>query len=69
VHPRRFRALLPVAIAIVWSTLVLRYHYAVDVLAGVLWFALFRAVFPRIREHWNRVAPVTAVSMRPPPLS
>lgn len=53
VHPRRFRALLPVATAIILSTLVLRYHYAVDVLAGALWFLAFRAVFPRLQERWR----------------
>ncbi|NMO21362.1 phosphatidic acid phosphatase [Pyxidicoccus fallax] len=52
-HPRRFRALLPVAAAILLSTLVLRYHYAVDVLAGALWFIAFRAVFPRLQARWN----------------
>ncbi|MFP2925569.1 phosphatase PAP2 family protein [Pyxidicoccus sp. 3LG] len=53
-HPRRFRVLLPVAVAIILSTLVLRYHYAVDLVAGALWFAAFRAVFPRLQEHWSR---------------
>lgn len=52
-HPQRFKLLLPVAIAIVLSTLVLRYHYAVDLLAGVLWFAVFRAVYPRLQERWS----------------
>lgn len=43
-HPRRFRVMLPVAVAIILSTLVLRYHYAVDLVAGALWFAAFRAL-------------------------
>lgn len=58
-HPRRFKVLLPVAMAIVLSTLVLRYHYAVDLLAGVLWFAAFRAVYPRLQERWSRGASAT----------
>ncbi len=52
-HPRRFKVLLPVAMAIVLSTLVLRYHYAVDLVAGALWFAFFRAVFPRVQKRWS----------------
>lgn len=58
-HPRRFKLLLPVAVAIVLSTLVLRYHYAVDLVAGALWFAVFRVVFPRVQERWTpaRTAP------------
>jgi hypothetical protein len=52
-HPRRFRALLPVAVAILLSTLVLRYHYAIDVLAGALWFVVFRAVYPRLQARWS----------------
>jgi membrane-associated phospholipid phosphatase len=52
-HPRRFRVLLPVAVAIILSTLVLRYHYAVDVLAGALWFAVFRAAYPRLQERFR----------------
>ncbi|MFY2557401.1 phosphatase PAP2 family protein [Corallococcus terminator] len=51
-HPRRFRALLPVAAALILSTLVLRYHYAVDLLAGVVWFVAFSAVFPRLQARW-----------------
>ena len=43
-HPRRFRVLLPVAVAILLSTLVLRYHYAVDLVAGALWFVAFLAL-------------------------
>ncbi|ATB50092.1 phosphatase PAP2 family protein [Corallococcus macrosporus] len=41
-HPRRFRLMLPVAVAILMSTLMLRYHYAVDLLAGALWFLAYR---------------------------
>lgn len=53
-HPRRFRVLVPVAVAIILSTLVLRYHYAIDVVAGVLWFLAFRAAFPRLQQRWTR---------------
>ncbi|GHG62617.1 phosphatase PAP2 family protein [Comamonas sp. JC664] len=45
-HPRRFRLMAPVAVAIIASTLMLRYHYAVDVLAAFVGFALFSALFP-----------------------
>ncbi len=59
-HPLRFRLMLPVAVAIITSTLVLRYHYAVDLLAAVVWFAAFRALFPRLQMRWHasgRTAP------------
>ncbi|WP_164009503.1 phosphatase PAP2 family protein [Pyxidicoccus trucidator] len=70
-HPRRFKVLLPVAVAIVLSTLVLRYHYAVDLVAGALWFAVFRAVYPRLqarRSAW-RASPPHAAGAQPPSLS
>ncbi|NTX58371.1 phosphatase PAP2 family protein [Myxococcus sp. CA039A] len=51
-HPWRFQALVPVAAALILSTLVLRYHYAVDLLAGVVWFIAFSAVFPRLQTRW-----------------
>ena len=37
-HPRRFKGMLPVAAGLVLSTVYLRYHYAVDLLAGFAWF-------------------------------
>ena len=52
-HPWRFRLLLPVAVALVLSTLVLRYHYAVDLLAGGLWFLAFKALHPRAWTWWE----------------
>ncbi|MCY1020441.1 phosphatase PAP2 family protein [Pyxidicoccus sp. MSG2] len=64
-HPRRFKLLLPVALVIVLSTLVLRYHYAVDLLAGALWFTAFRAVYPHVHARWNHGAFAT---VKPPPL-
>ncbi|AKQ64595.1 PAP2 family protein [Myxococcus hansupus] len=45
-HPWRFRLMVPVAVAIIASTLMLRYHYAVDLLAALVWFALFSALMP-----------------------
>ncbi len=66
-HPRRFRVLLPVAMAIILSTLVLRYHYAVDVLAGALWFLGFHAAYPRLQAHWS--AWRRGVPVSPPSLS
>ena len=35
-HPKIFRFFLPLGIAIVMSTVYLRYHYVVDVVAGAL---------------------------------
>jgi membrane-associated phospholipid phosphatase len=42
-HPRRFRLCWPVAIGLFVSTLYLHYHYAVDLLGGVVWFAAHKA--------------------------
>ncbi|WP_224241118.1 phosphatase PAP2 family protein [Hyalangium gracile] len=41
-HPRRFRWMLPVAVGLVLSTVYLRYHYAIDLLAGFVWFLAVR---------------------------
>jgi membrane-associated phospholipid phosphatase len=34
--------MLPVAVGLVLSTVYLRYHYAIDVLAGFVWFVAVR---------------------------
>ncbi len=48
-HPRRFRRLLPLFVALVGSTLYLRYHYVVDLAAGgALAFIVTRIV--RVRS-------------------
>ncbi|QSQ18538.1 phosphatase PAP2 family protein [Myxococcus landrumensis] len=52
-NPRRFRWMVPVAGGLFLSTLVLRYHYAVDLLAGVVWFVGFRALYPRLVARWG----------------
>jgi membrane-associated phospholipid phosphatase len=41
-HPLRFQWMLPVAVGLVLSTVYLRYHYAMDLLAGFLWFVAVR---------------------------
>lgn len=45
-HPRRFRWMLPVAVGLVVSTVYLRYHYAIDLVAGF-------GVFVAVRHGWN----------------
>lgn len=62
-HPRRFRLLLPLGAAIVVSTIVLRYHYAADVLAGALLFAGYRLAHPRLERWWS--APPRVESAHP----
>ena len=41
-HPLRFKWMLPVAVGLVLSTVYLRYHYAIDLLAGFAWFLAWR---------------------------
>lgn len=57
-HPRRFRWMLPVAVGLVVSTVYLRYHYAIDLLAGFVWFVA-------VRRWWSwrerRMAPREAI--------
>ncbi|MCP3057907.1 phosphatase PAP2 family protein [Myxococcus sp. K38C18041901] len=68
-HPWRFRGMLPVAVMLFVSTLVLRYHYAVDLLAGVVWFVAFRALYPRLLrawESWRRRRGVETAVVLPP---
>ncbi|MBZ4406651.1 phosphatase PAP2 family protein [Myxococcus sp. XM-1-1-1] len=68
-HPWRFRGMLPVAVLLFVSTLVLRYHYAVDLLAGVVWFIAFRALYPRLLrgwESWRRGSAVERAVVIPP---
>lgn len=52
-NPRRFRWMVPVAVLLVLSTLVLRYHYAVDLLAGVVWFGAFQWLYPGLAARWE----------------
>jgi membrane-associated phospholipid phosphatase len=49
-----FLALLPVAVGLCLSTIYLRMHYAVDVLAGIATAALAASVAPRINRWWQR---------------
>jgi hypothetical protein len=44
-HPRRFRFMVPVALGLFASTLYLRYHYAIDLVAGAIWFLAFRGAW------------------------
>lgn len=41
-HPLRFKVMLPVAAGLIVSTVYLRYHYAIDLLAGFVWFIASR---------------------------
>jgi membrane-associated phospholipid phosphatase len=41
-HPLRFKWMLPVAVGLILSTVYLRYHYAIDLLAGFAWFLAAR---------------------------
>jgi hypothetical protein len=49
-HPLRFKLMLPVALGLVASTLYLRYHYAIDLVAGVVWFLI-------VRRTWRTLSP------------
>jgi membrane-associated phospholipid phosphatase len=41
-HPLCFKWMLPVAVGLLLSTVYLRYHYAIDLLAGFVWFMAVR---------------------------
>jgi len=41
-HPLRFKGMLPVAVGLMASTVYLRYHYAIDLVAGFGWFLAAR---------------------------
>ena len=43
-HPLRFKGMLPVAVGLMASTVYLRYHYAIDLVAGFGWFLAARLV-------------------------
>ncbi|RLA80159.1 MAG: hypothetical protein DRG36_03755 [Deltaproteobacteria bacterium] len=73
-HPlacRHLRALfwvyLPIVIALIFSTLYLRYHYLIDVMAGVI-FAGFTLGLEGVIARWCRCG-TSCTSSRPRPLS
>ncbi|MBN1203508.1 MAG: phosphatase PAP2 family protein [Myxococcaceae bacterium] len=49
-HPLRFKLMLPVALGLIVSTVYLRYHYAIDLVAGLIWFMA-------ARSGWSRSGP------------
>jgi membrane-associated phospholipid phosphatase len=53
---RFFVAYLPIALGLFVSTLYLRYHYGVDVIAGFATAALGTALGPRIERAWTPVS-------------
>lgn len=55
--PRRFWVMLPVASALLASTVLLRFHYAIDVVAGAVLAVVVVAVATR---RWGEVAPVAS---------
>lgn len=44
-HPLRFKGMLPVAVGLIASTVYLRYHYAIDLVAGFVWFLAVRGLW------------------------
>lgn len=53
--PRLGRWLVPVSIGILASLVYARYHYAVDVLAGVVWAAAALVAGPLLHAAWERL--------------
>jgi len=49
-----FYLLLPVVCALILSTVYLRYHYVIDLLAGAATALFSITVAPRIYRYWNR---------------
>ncbi|WP_372366449.1 phosphatase PAP2 family protein [Candidatus Uabimicrobium sp. HlEnr_7] len=51
-HRFRFNFMLPFAFGILFSTLYLRYHYAIDLIAGIILFLLLKLWFEK-RHGWS----------------
>ncbi len=54
-YPRMFYGLAPVIFLLVISTIYLRYHYLVDVLAGIVLFALVLFFTSRLRHYYPNI--------------
>ncbi|MDX9719142.1 MAG: phosphatase PAP2 family protein [Myxococcota bacterium] len=54
-HRRAFWVLLPLVLSIVFSTLYLRYHYLIDVAAGLGLTAIMVWAVPLLERGWQRV--------------
>ncbi len=52
---RLFYIFLPVVLALLFSTVYLRYHYVVDVIGGVLLFLITVIVGERVYQCWQRI--------------
>jgi hypothetical protein len=72
-HPLRFKRMLPVAVGLIASTVYLRYHYAIDLLAGFVWFLAVRQAHAwgrserSVRSSSEVSAPSEAASTGPLP--
>ena len=53
-HRKFFWIQLPLAISLVVATIYLRYHFVVDILAGVIVVALSFYLTPRLVNYWER---------------
>lgn len=51
---RAFAILLPIIVSLIFSTVYLRYHYVIDVIAGVLLALPVITLSPRVYEWWER---------------
>lgn len=60
-HPLRFKAMLPVTVGLVASTVYLRYHYAIDLLAGLGWFLAARLGWSWRERREARARPEVAL--------
>jgi membrane-associated phospholipid phosphatase len=63
-HPLRFKLMLPVAVGLIASTVYLRYHYAIDLVAGFAWFMAARLWWTWRARRAERAGAVVAIENR-----